>query len=377
MDFGLSDEQRMLKTSARDFFEKECPKSFVKEMMKDEQGFARSLWEKMAGLGWLGLAFDEKYGGGGGTFLDLTILLEEMGRSLLPGPFFATVVQAGLTILEAGNEEQKRTLLSAISRGELLATLALLEEDWVSPIENIKTVAQRSGEDFVIQGSKLFVPDAHVANIIICPAVMNDTKGDANKVSLFIVDTRSPGISITPLNTITGDKLSEVRFSNVKVARSHILGQLGEGRPCLERSVPKMVVAKCAEMVGSAQQTLEMTIQYIKERKQFGRPLGSFQALQHYSADIVTDVEGCRHITSQAAWMLSEGLSCKKEVAIAKAWCSDALKRITMTSHQMHGGIGFTEEHNLHLFYKKAKAWELFLGDSDLHRETVAVEMGL
>lgn len=377
MDFGFSDEQRMLKTSARDFFEKECPKSFVKEMMKDEQGFSRSLWGKMADLGWLGLVFEEKYNGGGGTFLDLTVLLEEMGRALLPGPFFATVVQAGLTIMEAGSEEQKKLYLSGISRGELLGTLALLEEDALCPIENIRTVAQKKGEDYIISGSKVLVPDAQIANFIICPAVTDDSKSNIKPISLFIVDSKSPGITMTPLNSISGDKLSEVRFNNVTVAKRHLLGKLGEGASYLDRSIPKMIVGKCAEIVGAAQQTLEMTIQYIKERKQFGRALGSFQVLQHYSADMVTDVEGCRHVTSQAAWMVSEGLSCRKEVAIAKAWCSEAFKRITSTAHQMHGGIGFTEEHNLHLYYKKAKAWELFLGDSDLHRETVAVEMGM
>lgn len=373
MDFSLNEEQKILKNTARDFFEKECPKSLVKEMLKDELGYSPQLWKKMADLGWMCLVLDPGYGGIGGSFLDLTLLMEEMGRALLPGPFFSTVILGSLTILEAGDEEARQKLLPAIAAGDLILTLALTEPDGCYSQEGIKTEAVKKGEDYVINGTKLFIPDAHIAQYIICVA----RTGGIGEITLFLVDSKSSGLTITPLLTIAGDKQSEVIFNNVKIPPGHILGQIGRGWTYLEKVWPSVIVARCAEMVGGAQQALDMTAQYAKERHQFGRPIGSFQAIQHYLADMLTQVEACRHLTYQAAWLVSEELPCKKEVAIAKAWCSDAFKRVTSVAHQIHGAIGFTEEHDLYLYYKHAKAWELTFGDASNHKEVVAQEMGL
>ena len=372
MDFSLSEEQKILKNTGRDFFEKECPKSLVKEMARDEVGYSPQLWRKMAELGWMGLVLDPSYDGIGGSFLDLALLLEEMGRALLPAPFFSTVVLGALTIMASGDEKNKQKLLPAIAAGDLVVTLGLTESDGHYSQEGIKTEAVLKGGDYIINGTKLFVPDAHIAQYVIC--VARAANGGS---TLFLVDTRSSGVTLTPLLTIAGDKQSEIIFDNVKVPSGHILGEIGSGWTYIEKVWPKIVVARCAEMVGGAQQVLDMTVQYAKERHQFGRPIGSFQAIQHYLADMLTEVEGCRHLTYQAAWLVSEDLPCKKEVAIAKSWCSDAFKKVTSVAHQVHGAIGFTEEHDLYLYYKHAKAWELMLGDAYRHREIVAQEMGL
>lgn len=375
MDLGLSEEQEMLRKMARDFLANECPKTLVRQMEEDEKGYSPELWAKMAGQGWLGLPFPEKYGGVGYSFLDLSVLLEEMGRACLPGPFFSTVVLAGYAILEAGSEEQKKKLLGAIAQGKLVATLALTEPSASYDPKDIKVKATARADGYVINGTKLFVPDANTAG---CMVVVARTSGRGNQgITLFLVDPKAPGVSITQLKAIASDKLCEVTFKNVKVGNDAVLGQVGQGWPVIEKVLQRAAVAKSAEMVGGAQQVLEMTVNYAKERVQFGRPIGSFQAIQHHCANMAIDVDGSRFISYQAAWMLSEGLPCTKEVAMAKAWTSDAYRRITALGHQVHGGIGFTKDHDMQLYYRRAKAAEVTFGDADFHRDVVAREIGL
>ena len=371
MDYGLNEEQEMLRKMARDFLTTECPKSLVREMVLDERGYTSELWHKMAELGWMGLVFPEKYGGSGGTFLDLTVLFEEMGRACLPGPFFATVVLGGMTILEAGSESQKKELLPKIAEGKLIFTLALYEPHGGYDVDKVTVEAVAEGDNYVISGTKFFVPDAHIANYIICVA---KTK---NGVTLFLVDSKSAGISCTVLKTIAGDKQCEVVFDKVKVPKENILGKLGEGHVYLQEVLRKASVAKCAEMVGGAQQVLEMTVDYVKDRKQFGVPVGTFQAVQHHCANIITDVDTSRFVTYQAAWRIAEGLPHAKEAAMAKAWVSDAYKRAAFLGHQCIGGVGLMEDHDMPLYVKRAKAAELTLGDADFHREAVAQALGL
>jgi alkylation response protein AidB-like acyl-CoA dehydrogenase len=362
---------------ARDFFITECPKSLVREMAKDDRGYPSELWDKMAELGWMGLVFPEEYGGGGGSFLDLAVLLEEMGRACLPGPFFSTVVLAGLTILEAGSEQQKRELLPRIAKGDLIATLALTEPSARYTPEVISVKAEVEGAEYVIDGTKLFVPDAHVADYIICVARTKESAIAPGGITLFGVDAKSPGLSCTQLVTMVGDKQCELVFDKVHLPKKNILGELDCGWTYIDKVLQQAAIAQCAEMVGGAQQVLEMTVNYAKERVQFDRPIGSFQAIQHHCANMATDVDGCRFITYQAAWMLSEGLPCTKEVAMAKAWVSDAFRRVTVLGQQVHGGVGFIEDHDMPLYFKRAKAWELAFGDADFHREKVAQELGL
>ncbi len=377
MDLGLSEEQEMLKTSARDFLQRECPKKLVKQLDESDEGYSPELWRKMAQLGWLGLLFPEEYGGSGGSFLDLVVLLEEMGYNILPGPFFSTVVLGGSPILAAGNEEQKKELLPNIANGEAILTLALLEPSVRYDAAAVKATADARNGEYVINGTKLFVPDANVADFLLVVARTRETANPEGGISVFLVDARSPGLKTTLLKTLARDKQCEVVFEDVSVPKENILGELDRGWPTVQDILQKATVAKCAEMVGGAQAALDMAVAYAKERVQFNRPIGSFQAIQHYCANMVSDVDGSRFVTYKAAWKVSEGLPATMDVAVAKAWTSGAYGRVTLLAHQIFGAIGFTMDHDLLLYYRRAKASEMMFGDGAYHRAIVARELGL
>jgi len=373
MDFELGEEQVMLKTSARDFLEKECPKQLVREMMEDERGYSLELWRKMAEQGWMGLAFPEEYGGAGMTFLDLAVLLEEMGRALAPGPFVPTVVLTGLAILAAGTEEQKQQFLPKIANGDVIMTLALLEPSGGLEASDITVKATPDGDNFIIDGTKLFVPDAHVADYLLCTARTKDGPNKEEGITLFLVDAKTDGIKTEMLKTMTGEKLCEVIFRNVAIPRENILGELHQGWPIMQSLLDKAAVAECAWMVGGARWALEASVEYAKERIQFGVPIGSFQAIQHKCANMLVEVEGATAITYYAAWAVSEnnpGITLA--ASMVKAYCSDIYKHVAAEGIQIHGGIGFTWDHDMHLYFKRANASEVAFGDGDYHREKVA-----
>ena len=377
MDLALSEEQEMVKKMARDFLTDKFPKTAVKEIEESELGYSPELWREMAGLGWMGLALPEKYGGGDMSFLDLAVLLEEMGRACLPGPYFSTVVLGGLTILDTGSEEQKQEYLPKIASGEAIFTLALTEPSARYDAAAIETEAAADKDAYILNGTKLFVPDAHIADYMLVVARTNEKSKGEEGITIFMVDAKSPGISHTVLKTIANDKLCEVVFSQVKVPKENVLGQLNQGWSVVQKIIQRAAVAKCCEMVGCIQQALDMTVDYAKERKQYDRPIGSFQVIQHYCADMATDVDGTRLSTYQTAWMLSEGLPCTKEVAIAKAWAGEACQRVMALAHQIHGAIGVTIDHDLQYYTRQAKAAEVSFGDANFYREIVAQEMGL
>jgi alkylation response protein AidB-like acyl-CoA dehydrogenase len=374
MKLTLTEEQEMLKKTARDFLTDKCPKTLVKQMEESETGYSKELWQEMAELGWMGLAFPEKYGGGDMNFLDLAMLLEEMGQACLPGPFFSTVILGGLPILDIGSEEQKQEYLPQLIRGEKIFTLALTEPGYQNYDASSVTVeATPDDGNYIINGTKLFVPDAHIADYLLCIA---RTKPE-NGITIFLVDTKNPRINCTILKTIAGDKLCEVVFDQMPIPKANILGQLNQGWSAVQKIIERAAVGKCCEMVGNIQRVLEMTVDYAKERKQFDHPIGSLQIIQHYCADMAIDVDGARFSTYQAAWLLSEGLPCTKEVAIAKAWICEASQRVVALAHQIHGAIGVTREHDLHFYTRRAKAAELAFGDANFYRGVVAREMRL
>jgi alkylation response protein AidB-like acyl-CoA dehydrogenase len=346
-------------------------------MEEDERGYTPELWGKVADLGWLGLALPEQYGGLGLSYFDLVLLLEEMGRAMLPGPFFSTVVLGGMTILEAGSDAQKQEYLPKIASGDTIATLALTEPSATYEPSGIQTTATARGSDYVLNGIKLFVPDGQVADVLIVAARTQESSDPAQGVTLFVVDSNTPDVTITPLVTISAEKQAEVELRDVVVPSSSVLGQVDQGWSAVSRVLDMAAVGKCAEMLGGADRVLEMTVNYVKDRVQFGRPVGSFQAVQHHCANMATDVEGCRYVAYQAAWRVAEGLPATREVAIAKAWVSDAYRRVCALAHQSHGAIGFTKDYDLQLFTRRAKTAELAYGDSDYHRELVAQELGL
>jgi len=374
MDLGLNEAQQMLKNSAQEFLEAECPDTYVREMEEDENGYTTEMWQKLAEQGWLGLIIPEKYGGVELEFQDLTILLEEMGRFMLPGPYFSNVVLGGMSIMDSGTEEQKQEYLPRIAEGQIIVTLALNEPSGRWDPEGIELTATETGGKYALNGTKLFVPNAHISDYIVVVARTGDGEDD---ISLFILPSQSNGINQTLLKTIASDRQSEVTFDNVELPASSLLGEKNRGWQTIEKVLKWGAIGKCAEMSGGGQSVLDMTVEYAKQRTQFGRPIGTFQAIQHHCANMATDVEGAKFITYQAAWMLSEGLPADREVAMAKAWVSDAYKRVCALGHQSHGAIGFTKEHNMQLYSRRAKAAELAFGDSDLHLDKVAEIIGL
>jgi len=379
MKLTLTEEQEMLKKTARDFLTDKCPKTFVKQMEESETGYPRELWQEMAELGWIGLAFPEKYGGGNGNFLDLAVLLEEIGRACLPGPFFSTVVLGGLSILDIGSEEQKQIYLPKLIRGEKIFTLALNEPTpyltWGQNYDVSSVTAKAIPDEYkyLLTGAKLFVPDAHIADYLLYVTRVKHENG----VTIFMIDAKNPQINYTLLKSIAGDKICEVVFDQLPVPEANILGQPNQQWNTLQKIIERAAVATCCEMVGNLQRVLEMTLNYAKERKQFDRPIGSFQIIQHYCVDMATDVDSAKLSTYRAVWMLSEGLPCSKEVAVAKAWMGEASQRVIDLAHQIHGAIGATMEHELHYYTRRAKAGEFAFGDANFYREMVAKEMGL
>jgi alkylation response protein AidB-like acyl-CoA dehydrogenase len=377
MDFTISEEQQMLRKSAREFLIDKCPKTYVKQMETDEKGYSPALWKEMAALGWQGLVLPDSFGGSGMKFLDLSILLEEMGRFCLPGPFFATVVLGAITILENGDEKQKAAYLPGIASGNIIATMALNESDGAYEAGSIAVKAAADKNDYIINGTKFFVPDAHVADYILCVARTSDELEKKKGITIFIVPAKDSGIKCTLLKTINGDKLCEVTFSNVKVSRDNVLGGIGNGWPIVERVIERAAVVKCLDTIGVLQKVEEMTLDYAKERKQFDRPIGAFQVIQQYIADMVTNVAGARFVTHQAAWRLSEGLPSTREIAIAKAWAAEAYEWNITKAHQIFGAIGMTIDHDLHFYTTRGKAAQLSYGNADFWYEPVAKSMGL
>jgi len=377
MDLALNEEQESIKKNAQNFLKKECPSSLVRELEEDEKGFSPELWHKMADLGWMNLAFPSNYGGSGRSFLDLVLLLEEMGRVCAPSLFFSTIVLGAHIILSVGTEEQKERLLPAIGRGESTGTLALIEPKSGYDITKIETTSKKEGDGFSIDGIKLFVPDAHIADWMVCVTQGEGQNGGDPGLKLFIIDKNSPGISITPLKIISGDKLFEVKLDGVKVSAENLLGDGEQSASDLEKIIQQAALAKCAEMIGGAQMVLELTVDHAKKRVQFNRPIGSFQAIQHHCANMLTDLDCSRYLTYYAAWMLSEGIPCDKEIAMAKAFTSDAYINITILGQQINGGLGLTKEHDMQLYFRRAKAAALSLGNATFQRNIVAKEMGL
>jgi alkylation response protein AidB-like acyl-CoA dehydrogenase len=374
MDFGFNADQEMLRATARKFFENECTSDFVRARMAEAGGFTEEFWTKLAEQGWLGLVYPEQYGGAGLGFVDLTVLMEEMGRAVMPGPFFSTVLLGGLTLLEAGSDAQKKEWLTKIAEGLARVTLAWTEPSARWDAAGVTTTAKATGSGFTLSGTKLFVPDAHVAHALVVVARTAESQNPEDGISLFLVPTDATGVSVTLLPTMDQTrKLCEVKLDDVPVPAAAMLGTRGGGWAPLTRVVQRATVALCAEMCGGAQKVLDMTTEYAKIRIAFGKPIGSYQGVKHKAADMLVDVENAKSLTYYAAWAVDENVpEAALAASMAKAYTSDAFRKVAGAGIQLHGGIGFTWEHDLHLYFKRAKASEFTFGDSTYHREKVA-----
>jgi alkylation response protein AidB-like acyl-CoA dehydrogenase len=376
MDFAFSEEQEMLRSSARDFLAKELPSSYVRRMMEADDAWDPDMWRRLAELGWTALGIPEEFGGVG-TFLDLVVVLEEAGRALLPGPFFATMGLAVPALLEAGTGPQKEAVLGRIVSGEARATVALTEPAGRWDADGIALTAAPSGDGWRLDGTKLFVPDAAVAEYTIVAARTRSTGTDG--MSMFLVDGRPAGMTVAPLKTMDMTRRwYQLDFDGVKLPATAVMGTADQGWTPLRRALEWGEAALCAEMVGGAQHVMETSVEYAKTRHQFGKPIGVYQAVSHKLADMLLEVESARSATYYAAWAIEadapdRSLAC----SIAKAYVSDAYRRAAGNGIQVHGGIGFTWEHDMHLYFKRAKASEVTLGDATYHRELVAQALDL
>src|SRR5215469_3069966 len=353
MQFGLNESQEILKQSARKFFAGECPISEVRRLAETDTAFDASLWTKLSEQGYTGIIFPEEFGGVGLGVVELVLLMEEAGYALLPGPFFSTVALAGGVLQSVASGDQQRKYLTPICRGEARATVAFLEgaADWdLAHVQMTATNGKLTGE-------KLFAPDAAIADWIIV-IVRN---------GVFVVNGQAAGVRVVPmLGMDLTRKLYSVHFDNAPAEK------LGDTSGLL-RAFDLATAALAAEMVGEMQRTLDITVEYAKTRKQFGRPIGVFQAVQHQCADMYLETESARSAVYYAAWALQEHApDAAAAVSIAKMYASDASRTVGNRGIQVHGGMGFTWENDLHLYYRRAKASETAFGDATFHRERLA-----
>lgn len=367
MDFDLSKPQKMLKDSARSLLARECSTEQVRKLMATDTAYDEKLWKSLADQGWTGMMISEDQGGLELGLVEMAAVAEEMGRACLPGPFISTLWASAL-ISESSSGEQKSRYLEAISTGEMKATVALLESsaDW-NPL-SVQLHAEKVLDGYFLTGRKEFVTDADVADVIICVARSGE------EILLLPVNRKAEGITVTATPAIDATrKLYTVDFENVHVAASDMLASGKHAQETLARATAIATVALCAEMLGGMQWTLDTTVEYAKTRQQFGRAIGSYQAVQHQCADMLLLTESARSAVYYAAWAVTENdPAAPTAVSIAKAYCSDAAREVGNRGVQVHGGIGFTWEHDLHLYYKRAKGSEIMFGDANYHREQIA-----
>jgi len=379
MNFAFSEEQQMLRATARRFLDDKVPSEVVRRLMETDTGFDPKLWADIAEQGWQAMAIPEAYGGAGFTFMEQAILMEEMGRSLFPAPFLSSIVLGADLILTAGSEGQKLELLPGVASGERRVALAQVEESGTWDSSGISMVAKRDGDAFVLDGIKSFVLDGHTADTLLVVVRTTEGSSDDEGISLLVVDANAPGVSRRRLETMDMTrKQAEIVFSGVRVPESALLGAEGTGWAALQDTLTRAVVALSFEQVGGAQTCLDMSVEYAKVRVQFGRPIGSFQAIKHKCADMLVDVEAAKSAAYYAGWAVTED---DPEVAIvaplAKSYCSEAYFHCAAENIQIHGGIGFTWEHDAHLYFKRAKTDELLFGTPAQHRAVLADRLGL
>ena len=371
MEFGFTEEQDELRSAVRRFLADKSPSSEVRRLMETEEGYDKAVWAQMANqLGLQALAIPEGFGGAGFSYVELGIVLEEMGAALLCAPYFSTVALAANALLVSGDDAAKREYLPGIAAGETIATLALTEDNGRWDLEGITLAAERAADGWVLSGHKMFVIDGCVAGLVLVAA------RTAGGVSLFAVAADAPGLTRTGLSTMDQTrKQARLEFAGTP---ARLIGEDGAAGAVLTKTLDLAAVALAAEQVGGAQRVLDMSVEYAKSRIQFGRPIGSFQAIKHKCADMLLEVESAKSAAYYAAWAAAEDSDELPVVAsLAKAYCSEAYFHAAAENIQIHGGIGFTWEHDAHLYFKRAKSSELIFGDPAYHRELLAQRIGI
>ena len=371
MDILPSEEEQMLKNVAREFLEAEVSTALVREMELDGLGYPPALWKQMADLGWLGMSIPEQFGGQGLPITYLGLILEEAGRVMAPVPLHSTMV-AALTLAAIGTDQQKQDILPAVSDGSMVLTWAVQERDARLIPDAIELDAKADGDGWILNGTKMFVDNFVVAERCLIAARTSPKSGSSQGISLFIVDPNGNGVNQTALVTLAKDKQRRVDFKDHRIERTALVGELDEGWPLVEAMLDRGTALLCCQMVGAARKDAEMAIEYAKNRVAFGRPIGSFQSVQHMLADMLLHVDGGEMLTFEALWKMDEGLPASVEVSQAKAFCNEKCESVVRTSQVIHGGIGFMMEFDLHLWFRRVTSWSLRLGTTYDHRARIA-----
>ncbi len=369
MDLDLTDEQRMLGETARAFLAEHSPTSAVREIERTDRGFSLDDWRSVARLGWTGLLIPERYGGSGRGLADLLVLCEEVGRALFASPLVASTVLAALPVLRDGTEEQRRRWLPGIADGSLVATLGLVEPGTRDERGDAALDLRGRGDACELSGTKILVPFAGSAGLLLVTA-----RSEGGEPVLAAVAPREGDVECRRMRVTGGEPLYEVTFHR---ARGDPIGPPGGIGGALVQALDHAALAGLAAMVGASERVLEMTVSHAKSREQFGRPIGEFQAVAHRCVDMRSDIDACRYLAHQAAWSLDAGHDSELAFGAAQAYGNEAMRRIFANAHQVHGAIGFSVEHDLQLFTRRAKAFELSFGGAARHRERVARAMGL
>lgn len=373
MDLTLTEEQEMIAATAREVLESKAPMSLIRDLDNDTAGYSPELWSDLADLGWMGLAIPEEHGGEGGGFVELCLIVEQVGRTLVSGPFVSTVAMAATATGEHGSDDQQRNHLGAIARGERIVTYVRAAPAAGWPSRGSAVTVEGVHGQVSLTGTARFASHAQSADVLIVV-----TQGrDSDDLTVFLVGADSDGVSMEPHDTVGLDHQYQVSFDGVEMTTNDVLGEIGGGKAVVDTIEIYGAAATCAEMVGGAQRVLDMTVEYAGIRAQFGSPVGSFQAVQHHCANMGVDVLTSRLMTYEAVWRLAEGLDATREVSMAKAWVSEAYERVCDLGHQIHGAIGYTEEHDLHLYLRHATGLGLAFGDADHHWARVADHINL
>ena len=373
MDLSLTESQEMLRSTARDFVQRECPTSVAQELDGSETGFSPGLWRKMAELGWVGMIFPEAYGGMGSSLTDLAVIWQEMGWGAVPSPLLSSAVLCGLTILEGGTEQQKEQLLPAIAQGEQILALAMTEADYGWGPESVQLAATSRDGRFVLDGRKFYVPDAHIADKLLCVARTRKSRNTQEGISLFVVDRGARGVTCNPLTGFVGERISEVVFDSVQVDRSALVGELNRGWLALKPALDKATAVLCAYMIGCCQRVLELTAEYARTRVQFGVPIGTFQRVQDHVINILNGLDGVRWTAYEALWKLDEHKpDADGSVMLAKIVASEGFHSACTSSHEVHAGVGVDRNYPLYLYTKKSRSFHDYLGSPAYHRDRLA-----
>jgi len=379
MEFAFSEDQDELRRAARRFLEVASSEERVRSAMETERGYDTATWEQLSEeLAWTALTIPEEYGGLGMSYLDLHPLMEEMGRALLCSPFFSTICLGANALLLGGSEVQKERHLPGIAAGETTATLAFAEKNNRVDAVGVEATYSKSGSGYILRGDKSYVLDGHTADLLVVAARSEGSTGSEG-LSLFLVPGDGDGMKRAWQPTMDQTRrLASIELGDVAVSEDALLGEKGRGWELCESTLDLARIALAAEQVGAAEMCLDMSVEYAKVRKQFDRPIGSFQSIKHKCADMLMMIESARSAAFYASALAAQGDESLEEAAsIAKAYCSDTFFHCAAETIQIHGGIGFTWEHAAHMYFKRAKATENLFGDPSFHRERVAQHMGL